>query len=219
MMSFSPLPETFRTDLDRRTDLPALELGCGDGRFTRLLREAGLPVVGMDRRPPLLGARPDLVGDAVAPPLRAASLGLLIVPNLLRQCWPPPAGLLGRWRECLRPEGVLWILEDEPGETTPAQRNYRDLQAWLASTLRRPLLPLREFRASLGAEVRAWRFGRETNRYPVADLDVVLDLLRGSGDTGPTQGEAARLSVRIAEDGLAYGNYWWARHAPGEAAS
>jgi len=43
-------------------------------------------------------------------------------------------------------------------------------------------------------------------------------MLEGDG-RGDADSAAARLADRIRAEGLAYGDYWWARYAPGKAAA
>lgn len=71
--------------LPGRAGAPVLDLGCGDGRHLALLRERGVPAVGLDlSRPLLLAARrrdpaPVLVrGDMAALPVREAALGAVL---------------------------------------------------------------------------------------------------------------------------------------------
>ncbi len=212
-MSFFPLPRTFLDDLSPR---PArvVELGCGDGRFTAVLRERGLRPLGLDRRSRRQGSAADVVADAVRLPLPDGGVDLLVAANLLRQVWPPgpSAAVPPGWLRCLRPGGLLYIFEDEPGGRPAAARNYRDLQRFLsllAPGRRRPLLARARFARRLGAGAAGWTLGRARNRWPVDAGRVAawLDTLGG----GP-EGEAARLAAAIRDRGLDYGTYWWARY-------
>jgi len=213
-MPFSPLPATFLDDLARRAPDGVLELGCGDGTFTRLLRERGVEPMTLDHHRPPLARAVRVVGDALAPPLRPRRFGLVVAPNLLRHVWPQVATRGPEvWRDLLAPGGILYILEDEPLAHPPAARNYRDLQALLARidpAGRRPLLARRIFEA---ASRRwnwpgAWRTEQADNAWPVA-ADTVLGWL-GGRDRVPGS-EADRMHWAIVDAGLSYGKMWWAR--------
>ncbi len=217
-MSFFPLPRIFLTDLESRTDRPVVELGCGDGRFGAVIADVGARVIGIDRRPPSCGTAADLVGDVVDPPLSPGSVPVLVAANLLRHlAFDRPEAVPGSWIGLLRPGGVLWIFEDEPGDATPGAANYKDLQSWLARLVpgRSPLLSLTSFRDGFapGAD-DGWSFGLAANEYP-ASVDGALAVLEP--DFGDVEGEAGRLADRIRAHGLSYGQYWWARYAPGES--
>ena len=142
-MSFSPLPKTLIADLARPGSGPVVDLGCGDGRFGARLREhhAG-PLFGLDRsRGPHVRAA--AIADLQRPPLRGGGCGILVAANLLRHL-PEPASAVAAWRRALRPDGVLWILEDEPAADEGPGSLYRDLQGWLlrhGPSGRGPLLP------------------------------------------------------------------------------
>lgn len=214
-MPFCPLPTTFLDDL-ARADGGVLELGAGGGDFTRLLRERGARVVALDRR---RGAA-QVLGDALAPPVRPRSFSLVVVANLTRHLWRrfDPASGPAVWRDLVAPGGSLYIFEDQPARAPRAVRNYRDLQAFLAGLhdLRRgPLLPFADF-AAARARWRwpgEWCDGMVPNGWP-ANPEAVLALL--TGDRRDAGGPADKLRQAIARDGLAYGSYWWARWS-GEA--
>jgi SAM-dependent methyltransferase len=229
-MSFFPLPTTLLEDLARFRGEPIVELGCGDGRLSAVLVAAGASLWRVDRRPPWAGSTADLVADARRLPFPAGRISLLICANLLRQLWPPRAGspVPEEWRHCLRPGGVLFLLEDEPTASTPAAHNYRELQAFLARVapqIRRPLLPRRRFLKRLRAEgeLDDWRHGQARNDYP-ADAGEVASWLRssaeaggtGSGRSEPGRHEGIQLAEALERGGLGYGDYWWARWSSGE---
>lgn len=217
-MSFSPLPRNFLTDIARRPSEPVVELGCGDGRFGAVLAAAGARVVGLDRSRPRSGIGADVVCDVVVPPLRPGSVAILAAANVLRHLAPgrPPAVPLS-WPESLRPDGVLWIFEDQPDGATAAAANYRDLQSWLAAVVpgRAPLLPVDDFRAAQrdATGLAGWEFGLQANSYP-ARAGAAIDLLTPA--RGEPEGAARRLIDGIRADGLEYGEFWWARYAPGK---
>jgi SAM-dependent methyltransferase len=210
-MPFCPLPKTFLDDLSRVGDRGVLELGCGEGGFTRLMREHGATVVTLDRR----RSAAALVGDALAPPLRARSFEMVVVANLLRHLWrrvDPEHGPTV-WRDLVARGGCLYILEDEPGKAPQAVRNYRDLQAFLArlhELQRGPLLSRGTFAK---ARLRwnwpgLWQDGMGPNTWP-ADPAAVVALL--AGERVEAGCEADRLRRAIAHDGLSYGMSWWSR--------
>ncbi len=219
-MPFFPLPRTFLDDLgslawsDARR-MPVLELGCGDGAFTALLRERGIDVVTLDRRRPAAGTVAQVVGDALRPPVREGTCALVVAANLLRQVWPQVRGGRGPLAWSLLPAAghALYLFEDEPAGEPASARNYRDLQGFLAQLAgvgREPLLAaatFRDARESWGWGGH-WLDGQATNTWP-ADPDRILRWL--AGRRRQPGGEADRLCRAIAAEGLSYGSYWWAR--------
>ncbi len=222
-MSFSPLPKNF-TDhlsaLDPASDA-VLELGSGEGRLSARIAELAGGCVRLERRRPQTGVVCDLVGDARFPPVRQRSLAVVVAANLVRHLRPRQrlGEWLESWRRLLRPDGALYILEDDPDPTVPAQRNFRDLQRFLARLLpesRGTLLGLNRFRESVasGEAAAGWTFGYQQNGVGV-DPTEVLRLL--SAGQGRVTGAEAALSEAISRDGIAPGRYWWARaEAPGD---
>jgi SAM-dependent methyltransferase len=214
-MPFDPLP-TILADLCEKPPARrarAVELGCGDGQLLAILRARGLVCMGLDRLPRSAGSAADLVGDALRPPLRPASLDLVIAANLVRHLWPaaPKAPFLAGWLELLRPGGSLLIMEDEPVSAPPPAARYRDLQAFLARVApgsRGPLLAADSFRRGLPAALaaRVVAFGEGDNAWPQDATAAVAMLRRGRPEPG---GEADRLATAIAADGLACGRQWW----------
>jgi SAM-dependent methyltransferase len=215
-MPFRPLPKSF-TDLLSRLDpeLDAvLDLGSGDGGFAALLAARGLRPWRLDR----CGgpeAAPDIVADARRPPIRPDSLALVVASNLVRHLVPRRE--LGtwvvRWRRLLKPGGSLYVFEDEPGTDTPARRNFRDLQDFLARLMpetRGPLLAAERFAALTAERIPAadWTWGSEANETAI-DAGAVMRML-GAG-VGAGRGPVAGLVRRIGRDGVAPGRYWWAR--------
>lgn len=222
-MSFSPLPDILRNDLGRSPGGAVLELGAGDGRFTRALAEAGADVIPLDCRLPCPAG--GVLGDVRALPVRPGSVHLIVAANLLHHLGGAAAAVaaLTAWRACLVPGGCLHVLQDDPLADTPARRNDRDLRDWLARLVpsRGRLMALAELQAALaGAGGRdgglaGWDFGRELNRTPPPGRDAVLAMLRGDG--GKPDRRTAALAAAIARDGLEYGWYWWARWRGGAA--
>jgi hypothetical protein len=210
-MTFCPLPTTFLDDLSRVGDHGVLELGCAEGGFTRLMQEQGATVVTLDRR----RSAAALVGDALAPPLRARSFKMVVVANLLRHLWRRVDRERGPtvWRDLLARGGCLYILEDEPAKAPPAVRNYRDLQAFLArihELQRGPLLACGVFATARRhwGWPGVWHDGMVPNTWP-ADSAAVVALL--AGERVEAGSEADRLRRAIERDGLNYGSYWWTR--------
>ncbi len=212
-MSFSPLPDLLRSDLARLRGGVVLELGAGDGRFTRALGEAGADVVPLDNRRP--GPTGGIVGDARALPVRPGAVNLIVAANLLHHLGGAADVVADAtaWIGCLAPGGCLHLLQDDPRADTPARRNDRDLRDWLARLVpsRGRLPALEELRGALAGSVglAGWSFGRDLNRAEPPDREGVLALLRGDG--GAPDRATAALTAAIARDGLDYGWYWWAR--------
>jgi hypothetical protein len=212
-MSFSPIPAELETDLGR-AQARILELGAGDGRFTSLLRRHAPQVVTLDMQS---FSKPDIVGDVRALPLQPAGWHCLIAANLLKHLVGPARdfSVVQYWLSCLKRGGCLWILEDEPKGSDPAQRNYRDLQALMARlspASRGPLLDRMALQTVVDRApwpVAGMRHGRRHNDYPIDNIDHVLDMLSSlSTDRGS---EAQRIAARIRRHGLSYGDYWWTR--------
>lgn len=208
-MSFSPLPRILIADLARPGGGPVVDLGCGDGRFGARLRVHAEHVVGLDRsRAPHV--RADVVADLLRPPLAPASCGVLVAANALRHL-PDPAPALARWRETLRPDGRLWILEDEPAAGDGPGALYRDLQAWLrrrGPAGRGPLMARRVCEEAVAGQA-GWRWGRFRNREDLRDPAALRDLVGAAAAGGDA--EAAALAVRLAAEPFSYGDAWWAR--------
>jgi SAM-dependent methyltransferase len=215
-MSFCPLPAIFLEDLVLTADRPAIEVGCGDGRFSTVLAARGVRPWRLDRIPPRRGTVADAVADVRALPLPDGSVALLVAANLLRHLWPARGSeaVPETWRRCLAPDGRLWIFEDEPVSRPPAARHYRDAMTLLARLDpggRRPLLTLGRFLARLdaGARREGWRHGMATNEAIVEDPGALTRLLGGQG--GGPEAPGVRLAAAIRRDGISYGPFWWAR--------
>jgi SAM-dependent methyltransferase len=223
-MPFSPLPRNF-TDhlagLDPASDV-VLELGTGEGHFLAQARAlagaGGVACLGLDLRSPALGTVCDLVGDARRPPVRPGSVSVLVAANLVRHLVPRHrlGETIAGWRRLLKPGGVLFILEDEPGTATIAERNFRELQDFLAQLMpesRGPLLSVPRFRALLGltSDDPQWRFGSAPNDDVIDATATVRFLTAGQGTpTGPLVG----LIRSIGRDGLRPGRFWWSQVGP-----
>ncbi len=216
-MPFNPLTTHFTDFLDQLDPDTAtvLELGSGEGGFRALLPPGSPVLLGLDLRQPALGTVCDLVGDARHPPLRPGSIDLLVAANLVRHLVPRHrlAEFIRHWRSLLKPAGALFIFEDEPSQATPAERNFGDLQAFLAQLMpesRGSLLALSRFRKMIAedADVTPWTFGFQRNEETLEATEVMRFL--GAGEGTPT-GPVARLIRAIGRDGVAPGRYWWAQ--------
>lgn len=215
-MSFSPLPAIFLEDLALIAGRPAVEVGCGDGRFSAVLQTHGVRPWRFDRRAPRRGTIAQVAAEARALPLADGSVALLVAANLLRHLWSARGGeaLPEAWHRCLAPDGRLWIFEDEPVSRPPAARHYRDAMTLLARLDpqgRRPLLSLGQFLGRLDAAGRrnGWQHGMAGNEMTIDAPEALAVLLAGEG--GDTRAPGARLAAAIRRDGLSYGPYWWAR--------
>ncbi len=216
-MSFSPLPDLFLDHFESclQNSGRVLDLGCGDGEFFALMDHQGVEMVGLDRMGRAAGTVADVVGDVHQPPLQPGSFDMVVAANLFRHIISddPKAAFLGRWMELLKPGGALFIFEDEPSSRPGPEKNYKDFQDFLFRLMpagRGPLVPLAEFKVMAGlanAETR-WVSGMDRNEMS-PNSDLVLEML--SGDGGKPVGEPVNLAEAIKRDGLAYGNFWWAR--------
>jgi len=214
-MPFDPLPETLAGDLARLARRPGacgLDLGCADSDLARRLSTPDLPVWGLDR---MSDGAVGVIADALRLPLAEERVDVLLAANLVRHLLPGRlAGeFLVHWFDALRPGGVLYVLEDEPDLSTPARRNYHDLQAFLAILCgpgRGPLVPADTMRpvAERALPRADLQWGRLVNRRR-ADVRAVLGML-GRGE-GSDRGEGGRLRRSIGRHGLEYGPYWWLR--------
>ncbi|MDX2474203.1 MAG: methyltransferase domain-containing protein [Candidatus Krumholzibacteria bacterium] len=216
-MPFRPLPTTFTDQLSKlnpETDT-VLELGSGEGHFKALVEAQGLHCLGLDLRHPVGGVVSDVVGDARRAPIRPGSLKILVAANLVRHI--APRQRLGEfvlaWRRLLKPDGQLFIFEDEPSQAPPAERNFRDLQAFLAQMMpesRGPLMSLERFRQTVGAEAKreGWNFGFQRNEETLNATEVMRFLSAGAG---AQVGAVAKLVRAIGRDGLDPGQFWWAQ--------
>ncbi|MFC8101478.1 class I SAM-dependent methyltransferase [Streptomyces sp. NPDC057363] len=117
-----------------------LDLGCGTGSLSLLASEQGHRVTGVDRSPAMVElARAKLAGrdavfltgDAAAPPVGERRFDAVLVRHVL---WtlPDPGRALGHWRELLRPQGRLVLVEGVWGTVAPAGIPAGRLTALLA---------------------------------------------------------------------------------------
>lgn len=218
-MSFSPLPAELESDLNM-SRYPLLELGCGDGRFTRVLRAVNPDILALDLRQNIKSENPDIpniVADARHLPLKPGACRMLLAANLLRHLIGPQRDFndLETWLEFLPEGGVLWILEDDPQAEDAAERNYRDLQGFLCRVfpaMRGPLIAqdlLLQHVDRRGERRPAVSHGRLKNEYQVDSPENVYIMLARLFDEHPE--ETTRLHESIRKHGLRYGTYWWVR--------
>ncbi len=97
-----------------------VDLGCGTGTLAMLLAEEGFRVDGIDFSPRMVAhaeaktaGRPGvriLLGDAVDPPVPAASYDVVLCRHVL-WAMPDPAAAVRRWLRLLTPGGMLVMVE------------------------------------------------------------------------------------------------------------
>ncbi|MFF7555827.1 class I SAM-dependent methyltransferase [Streptomyces olivaceus] len=116
-----------------------LDLGCGTGSLSLLVAEQGHHVTGVDLSPAMVElARTKLAGrdavfltgDAAAPPVGEQRFDTVLVRHVL---WtlPDPGRALRHWRELLRPEGRLVLVEGVWGSVSPVGISTERLTALL----------------------------------------------------------------------------------------
>ena len=218
-LSFSPLPSEFIQLLQELQSRPMpriLDLGSGQGDFSQLLAPYDLAVYGLDRLPEVAGVQACIRADALHPPVLPGSLDAVVAGNLVRhllvQC--ADGAFLQRWVELLRPGGSLFIFEDEPGLSDPAELNFKDLQEFLARLMpstRGPLISRSLFKKKLQGCTPGlkWSTGLTLNEDR-PDTVGVHSMLTGAGAEGKPGGPAGKLLDAIDEHGLSYGSFWWA---------
>jgi len=93
---------------------PLLDVGCGGGLFLGMMRERGVPVVGLDFSREAAGIAwrhqqvPALAGDLECAPLRAGSFAGLTMFHVMEHLFDPRA-YLSAARELLAPDGRLVV--------------------------------------------------------------------------------------------------------------
>jgi len=91
-----------------------LDVGCGGGLFLRMLRETGLPVLGLDALAPAASVAwksngvPAVCADLLKAPLRRESCSAITMFHVLEHLYEPEE-YLDRARELLRPNGRLIV--------------------------------------------------------------------------------------------------------------
>jgi ubiquinone/menaquinone biosynthesis C-methylase UbiE len=173
-----------------------LDVACGTGIVTALLRGPGRLVAGLDRSPGMLGVasrRMDgrvVLGDAAAMPVRSASVDVVVIVWLLHLL-PSAAPVIAEAARVLRPGGVLVTTVDK-------NEGYFAAPSDLASAFR----SLRPERAAL----------RSDGHDRVVELAAGHGLSPAGGTTfiGAGQGR----SPRRWRERIAAGVIPWAAHAP-----
>lgn len=117
-----------------------VDLGCGTGEVTRLLRHLGCKVTGIDLSDAMLArartkhaADPMVTlfaGDAENPPLTDASTDAVICRNLLWTLTDPERAF-AEWHRILRPGGVVIAFEGNWTKINLRARVFRTLAGWL----------------------------------------------------------------------------------------
>ena len=209
-----------------------LDVGCGDGRFTRLLGEQ-LPrarsIVGMDPDKDSLDEARVLTDDRrIRFRLRAAlemrfhdeRFDLVSLAHVLHHVGDP-AAVLDRVRRVLRRDG--WLIVEEPvaDGLSEAERNGRDVHHWKAAVDRGHGLTHREtltrdrIRALLREagivvdaerEIRDGRPASPDSGEALQALEFMADyrtLADGLADAEVHRDESARIAAAIAAAGIA----------------
>ncbi|MBE0567101.1 MAG: methyltransferase domain-containing protein [Krumholzibacteria bacterium] len=214
-MPFAPLPGPFLDEAGALASRPhtVLELGCGGGGLTGILRRLGLQVVALDRVRPLPQGEAALLGDALAPPVRTGACDLVVAANLLRHLAARRRirDVLAPWTGLLRPGAALYLFEDAPRPARGPAGNYGRLHGLLHRldpATRGPLLevaPCLEAARELGLRADS---GQWTNTWPVDPAAVLAMLRSGRPRVG---GEVDDLIAGIEREGIVCGPAWWMR--------
>ncbi|KES06811.1 SAM-dependent methyltransferase [Streptomyces toyocaensis] len=117
-----------------------LDVGCGTGSLSLLAAEQGHRITGVDRSPAMVALAREklagrdaafLVGDAAAPPVGEERYDAVLVRHVL---WtlPEPRRALRHWRDLLRPEGRLVLVEGVWGTESPVGIPADELTVLLA---------------------------------------------------------------------------------------
>jgi SAM-dependent methyltransferase len=173
-----------------------LEVGCGEGRVSRDLRERGYDVVGLDPSKTLLAAAREadpagdyLLGSAGALPFGAGAFDLVVAYNALMDVDDMP-GAIGEIGRVLGPGGVLCACITHPmvdsgrwadEETFVIAERYLDRRRYEA-TFERPDLPPFTF--------HGWVYPLETYSRALETAGFALESLREPG--APDEEVAAR---------------------------
>jgi SAM-dependent methyltransferase len=213
-MSFWPLPKSLVEALaaSRRRG-PVVELGSGEGRFTRRLASLGLDAIGLDLRRPPGPTGPFVNADLDLLPFANGSVGAFVLADVLRHrpsaTWPALARSL---HEATAPGGVTVILEDHPRADDRAQENYRRTLGLLArvDASRGDVLSPRCMDDFGGPP---WPppvlAGEALNTEAVDDPATPLRWLRARAGQGVVARELQALDTAVRRWGMAYGRYWF----------
>jgi len=153
---------------------PVLDLGCGEGRLCRLLRDLRIDAVGLDRSPTMLSAVPSprVLGDATALPFRDAAFCAVAALYMLYHL-PRPELALVESRRVLRRGGLFVAVttsrynDPELAEVLPTRPSSFDAEE-------APGMVQQVFGR---AEVEAW----DAPMIHLPTLDAVQEYLFGRG--------------------------------------
>ena len=114
------LARALKQEMPRGQSLPVLDVGCGPGNLTRILRDAGCNAIGMDPVSSMIVAAQEQSGPSAAwimgrgeqLPFRDAALGGVVCSQSLH--WIDERRLLPEARRCLCAEGVFAVTWQEP---------------------------------------------------------------------------------------------------------
>lgn len=171
----------------------ALDVGCGEGRFCRMLSAEGIACVGIDPTPALLDrARAlDPAGDyrlAGAEGFRDAQPFDLVVSYLSLIDIPGLDAGLAAMAAALRPGGSLLIANLNPFNTAG---NWRELEGARRFTLDDYLVERADWVAWRGIRIRNWH--RPMERYMQALLGLGLELVHFA-EPAPHSGPAEKAA-------------------------
>lgn len=115
---------------------PVLDLGCGNGSYTRALREAGHAVIATDLSIGMAttAGTPAAVADAMALPYADATFGAAIALHMLYHV-PEPAVALAEVRRVTRSGGTVVITTNALDDKTDLRRLHIDAAADVGITL------------------------------------------------------------------------------------
>jgi SAM-dependent methyltransferase len=172
-------------ELMPQTDGLVLDLGCGEGRGLRMLREAGHHAIGVDRSPTLVAAAAGdggvLLGDATRLPIRSGSVAVVFACMSLLDI--DDAGVaLREVRRVLRPGGVLVAAIVHPFVSAFDPAALQEGEHRLAG----PYLTARRYQDRVSRDGKAMTFTsvhRPLGFYvgQLAELGFALDALREAG--------------------------------------
>lgn len=210
-MSFLPLPGILKSDIDSNVDGTIIELGSGNSFFTDIVSQT-CKVIQLDLSPHIQSNYLSIKADALMVPLREKSIDIILVPNLWRHISNKESAI-SYWLQYLNNSGVLYLFEDDVIAHSIAEQNYLAVQSLLAKLSPIPrgkLLSSQDgisFLTSKFSNPLAWSFGVQKNEYPVKSIESIIDMI------SLLPGSHKGLMESIANHGISYGRYWWARYS------